>query len=170
MNRMEIKNQGFHTIEDLFLYDQKFENDETLDVKVKRAAGVFFYDPSFPGMTLGIKSEKNDNLYSLPCGKVDQNESIEEAAIRECLEETDISLDIDDLEIRYISTSTGSANDLYLVTVYLISYDLKSIDLKYNSEGELGLISFKDLIDPSQSKYVAYNAQALNYFRKFMKM
>lgn len=44
------------------------------------------------GMFLGVARRKDPNDFGLPGGKVDANETEEEAAIRECFEETGVKI------------------------------------------------------------------------------
>lgn len=100
---------------------------------------------------------KKDGELGLPCGKVEKGESLIQAAIRECAEETGYIVAIPVSQSPYIEFgSEGGA----LVACF-IGQIVSKCSIKNPEEGSLVWVSSEQL---SNSKYGKYNTDALNYF------
>ena len=118
----------------------------------------------------GIKGKWN-----MPAGKLENNESIIECAIRETKEETNINIDIKGLiSIQQISSSIGQLIILYFLGEYIsgdIKYDNKEIsDVKWMSKKEIlqikdnirGKESIEDILLLAEKKCVSLDRIIIN--------
>lgn len=107
---------------------------------------------------LSVSRKDNHNDWGLPGGKLEDNESFLDAAIRETLEETGYSISIID-PLNYFE----SIDNEYLVRTYKarIVYDLKL----FVSEEETGLVSFRNKFDLLKGSFSEYNFNCFRYFK-----
>ena len=118
----------------------------------KRAACVISF---CEGKVLAVSRKEDINTWGLPGGKVEENESFEEAAQREMMEETGIAVSTVDM----IPIHIAHCGDHYSVCFL----DLVT-DYKIEPTPEKGcLVEFKtvaELCDPGVSPFADYNRKA----------
>lgn len=68
-------------------------------MNITTAACILIFNPDNPNEVLGVARKNDPNSFGLPGGKVEDNESVMEAAIREAKEET--GLDLQNLELLF---------------------------------------------------------------------
>lgn len=107
---------------------------------------------------LSVSRKDNHNDWGLPGGKLEDNESFLDAAIRETLEETGYSIEIIDVSNYFECTD----ND-YLVRTYKakIVSDLR-IPV---SNKETGIVSFRNKIDLLKGSFSEYNFNCFKHFK-----
>lgn len=122
----------------------------------KKAAGILLINGK--GNILVFQNKKHDHLgLSLPGGKVEQGESLLEAAIRECLEETGIQ----------VYTVCGNPYTAYdevggfeFTTYNAISYKGKIKNIRPDE----GIASWGTVDDLINGPYKQYNTAMLQHF------
>lgn len=107
---------------------------------------------------LSVSRKDNHNDWGLPGGKLEENESFIDAAIRETLEETGYSIEVVDTS-NYFEHSDNE----YLVRTYKakIIYYLRTPV----SEEETGLVSFKNKLDLLKGSFSQYNYDCFKHFK-----
>jgi len=106
---------------------------------------------------LSISRRHNPFKMGLVGGKVDGDETLEEALVRETLEETGMILDPTKLTKLYTGICDGE--QVFLVTTFLGVYkDTKDISRLTPEEGMIiSLLTEEQLCDPSISPFAEYN-------------
>lgn len=106
------------------------------------------------------------NYYECVCGAVVENESIEQAAVREVKEELGIEIDITKLNL--IDERLHKAYNYFMFTFYVIVEDNISKDIKINKNevSEFKLISFQQLEDIIKKYEIAPSIQTRYKFYK----
>lgn len=123
---------------------------------MKRAASVFITRPD--GLILGVSRKDNPNAWGLPGGKVDLGETDEQAAIRECKEET--GLDCFKLKKVYEAVCEGEVD--YFNICYTAEYNEEDV-LVTKEKGRVDWITFQMLLD---GPFGIYNYQVLKILGK----
>jgi len=104
--------------------------------------------------------------FCFPCGYLDWDETVEQGALREVFEESNISLSEEDLEFQYVNSDPNS--ELQNVTMHFIAYALdgEEISGKNAEEGEITSVRWVD-IENIKDYIWAFNHDkiALNYLR-----
>ena len=110
--------------------------------------------------------------WNCPCGYLDWNETLEEAAVRELREETGLHVSVDDLELQDIN-SNPKDDKRQNVTFHFVGVlvDVEAEDFtfshKENEKDEVGEIKFIDLCDIDHYQW-AFNHE--NLIKKYAKM
>ena len=122
-----------------------------LDTKVA-VCGVLTY----ANRIVSVKRKDND-LFGLIGGKVDEGETLEEALLRETKEETGFSVSIDYTHYPYIAEDNG-----YLVLCYKLNLEKNHINIKEGEHPILYLLTPEQLI--TYSPFQEYNKKAFKWF------
>lgn len=120
----------------------------------RKAACVLLYNEH--GQILGVSRKDDPNAFGLPGGKVDPGESLEEAAIRECKEET--GLDVWGLEKAFERLCEGETD--YDTTTFYAKYD--SAQLIGSAEHETGHIKWVTWVELLRGPFGKYNRRLLD--------
>lgn len=109
------------------------------------------------GKVLSVSRKNDHNDMNLPGGKVDSGETLQEALIREILEETGYSIK-NISEDKYVDI-----DNFFIVSCFTaeIDCDKKRLDIS-KDEGIFDWISIDKLLTGSYNKY---NKKALKYFK-----
>lgn len=107
------------------------------------------------GLFLGVSRKENHNDFGLPGGKVDENETLEEAIIRELKEET--GLDVKDL-VPVLSEFCNTFN----VTTFTGVVDGEIFS---NENAIVKWVTKEDLMSGSFNKYNTKLFKKLNYIK-----
>ncbi len=127
---------------------------------MKVAAGVLVRNPLDSNLFLAFKRTKSGNLgVSLPCGKLEEGESPDQAARRECREETgwEVFFHLTDA---FISTDEKDGYEVWIFSADL-DEEVGKILPKSKDEGESVWATAEELI---AGPYGEFNRQALLYF------
>lgn len=104
--------------------------------RLLKAGGVIVRERSSGGKELLLVSEDGKS-YSFPKGHLEEGETLEECAVRECLEETGLQIQIVKRlpELKYQNTKTGDNIEVHLYKMKVIGGDLdgdgENIDMKW---------------------------------------
>lgn len=131
-------------------------SDNGNDVRI-RVAGILIRG----NRLLLIAHKKNDEIYwLLPGGGVDYGESLDEALIREFMEELNISVDVKDIVL--VSDSIDPSGDRHVVNIcflctfksgdFVLGEDKRLYDFRFFDRDEIGSVEIfppinNDLID-----------------------
>jgi 8-oxo-dGTP diphosphatase len=124
--------------------------------KLKRAVCVLLTLKS--GMVLALKRSDN-GLYGLPGGKAEENESVIDAAVRECQEETGYVVALSD-RTPYV----GRVSD-FLVTTFTALYIERVSKPLTPDEGEVKWVNEFKLTDYNTCAYAEYNKNVFRHFQ-----
>ena len=111
------------------------------------------------GLFLSVSRKDDPNKIGFPGGKVDPGEKLEDALIREFLEETGLSIKIDESHKPFI-VEDGHGYTVHSYMVYLEDEEHYSLD-----EVETGVIRLSNKIQLIKaSPYGEYNEKAFEWF------
>lgn len=111
------------------------------------------------GMFLSVSRKDDPNKIGFIGGKVDENESIEDALIREVWEETGLTVSIDKDYDPFVDTDSNG----YTVYTYMIHLeDVYHDTLDESETGIIRLVNRYQLI--AASPYASYNEKAFSWF------
>lgn len=114
----------------------------------------------------------NIGKFNVPCGYLDHNEKLTDAAIRECFEETGVKLDSSDLQFAFINSTPDKGKQNVDISFYVIlKDDIENIKTTYeNSEPdeveEIKWINIRDI----ESYDFAFNQKPriLQLYKKYV--
>ena len=142
----------------------KDKNNNT-DITRITKAGVLLYDEKCTSVLL---VQSRGNLWGIPKGTLEENETFHDAAIREVMEETGINL-------------TGIKMDTYFkvpgqkCTYFFVNYDKCHVEIQHdvhsndaNSIGWIKLECLKTLVNKSSMKLNKHTELVLREFLKFV--
>lgn len=113
---------------------------------------------------LGVSRKDNSLDFGLPGGKVDPNENLEQALVREVLEETGYTVSVDSNQPYYVNNDTAG------YTVFTFICTLSNQSRKSVLEQETGIVS---LVTKKQltvdSSFALYNSDLFAWFTKHGK-
>lgn len=111
---------------------------------------------TYANRIVSVKRKDND-LFGLIGGKVDEGETLEEALLRETKEETGFSVIIDHSYYPYIAEDNG-----YLVLCYKLTLSKNHTNIKEGEQPFLYLLTPEQLL--SHSPFSDYNQKAFKWF------
>lgn len=113
------------------------------------------------GLFLGVTRKDNSNDYGLPGGKVDANETLEQALIREVLEETGYHITVDADKPYFVNGDTAG------YTVYTFICSFASQARQQVSEDETGVVQFVNQEQlTTLSSFALYNSDLFTWLNK----
>jgi ADP-ribose pyrophosphatase YjhB (NUDIX family) len=128
-----------------------------------KAVTAIIEHPTTSRLVLGVSRKDDTNDFGLPGGKLDLNESWEEALVREIQEETGLV----PIEFECVMEKVNSYKGLdYQDRTYYV-YQVKNYNLSTKEKGIVSWIPWTKLMDPSSSfheynKAVYKHMQAMN--------
>jgi 8-oxo-dGTP pyrophosphatase MutT (NUDIX family) len=108
----------------------------------------------------------NTGQWCFPCGYLDWNENVEEAAVREVFEETNINLDISDLD--FYNLDSDPAKNLQNVSVHFSACVNKDVDIHGNNceAGEVDEVRWINIEDIEDYEWAFdHKIRALNFLK-----
>ncbi len=107
------------------------------------------------GLILGVSRKDDHTAFGVPGGKVEDNETVEEALHREMLEETGYHIIIGD-ELPFISDVDG-----YTTATFKVKIDTDAIQYQVTETGVVKYVSKQTLLD---GPFGQYNKQLFEFF------
>ena len=127
---------------------------------MKVAAGVLVQNPIESSLFLGFKRKKSEGSgVSLPCGKSEEEETPDQTARRECLEETGWNVFFNILK-PYVGTNPDDGFQVWIFSADL-DEDFGRALTKSDDEGEMVWATAEELI---AGPYGEFNRQVLQHF------
>lgn len=125
-----------------------------------KAVTAIIEHPTTPRLVLGVSRKDNTNDFGLPGGKLDLNESWEEALLREIQEETGLVLVEYECVMEKINVYKGVE---YQDRTYYV-YQVKDYNLSTREKGVISWIPWTKLMDDSSS-FKDYNRALYNHLQ-----
>jgi len=128
--------------------------------EIKDAVSLLLIDKATGKILSASRRFKPDNK-NLPGGKVDLGETFEEAAIRECFEET--GLKITNLKLFFEALCPGGSDGIsYYTHTYTADFDIGA-PLLAEANTVVGWITWKELLNPANS-FAWYNHKLFEHW------
>lgn len=132
-----------------------------MESKMRYSACTLIIDPE-TNKILGVSRKNDHNDFGLPGGKADPDETPEECAIRETLEETGYTVNLVNTK-RFVEYDKQPNSSEWEVSTFLAVID-HTVPRQEVSESETGLVKWIDPIDLMQGYFKDYNAKMLRHF------
>lgn len=120
--------------------------------KMKHAVTALLFHPTTTSLILGVSRKDDPNDFGLPGGKLDPDETWEQALVREVKEETGIVV----TKYAPILENVEEYKGVYYLTRTYVIFDVKSYDISYTEQGVVSWVKWSKLTD-SNSSFHNYN-------------